>query len=66
MRLMEKLEVDGKYWAQVCKQIHGNLKAEAMQSCLGQLASSSFNLSTLTDCADAKSIRNLFKLGDKG
>jgi len=66
MRLMEKGEVDGKHWARVCKQLHGNLKAEAMRSCLGQLASSSLNLSTLTGCADAKSIRNLLKLGDKG
>jgi len=48
MRLMENGEVDGKHWAQVCKQLHGNLKAEAMQSCLGQLASSSLNLSTLS------------------
>jgi len=63
---MEKGEVDGKHWAQVCKQLHGNLKAEALRSCLGQLASSNLNLSTLTDCADAKSIRNLLKLGDKG
>jgi len=66
MRLMEKGEVDGKHWAQVCKQLHGNLKAEAMQSCLGQLASSSLNLCTLTDCADAQSIRNILKLGEKG
>jgi len=66
MRLMENGEVDRKYWAQVCKQLHGNLKAEAMRSCLGQLASSSLNLSTLTDCADAKSICNLLKLGEKG
>jgi len=56
MRLMEKGEVDGNNWAQVCKQVRGNLKAEAMRSCLGKLASSSLNLSTLTDCADAKSI----------
>jgi len=66
MRLMETGEADGKHWAQVCKQLHGNLKAEAMRSCLGQLASSSLNLSTLTDCADAKSIRNLLKVGGKG
>jgi len=66
MRLMEKGEVDGKHWAQVCRQLHGNLKAEAMRSCLGQLASSSLHLSTLKDCADAKSIRNLLKLGNKG
>ena len=32
-------------------QTSGNLKAEAMRSCLGQLAYSSFNLSTLMDCA---------------
>jgi len=32
MRLMENREVDGKHWAQVCKQLHGNLKAEAMRS----------------------------------
>jgi len=44
MRLMEQGEVDGKHWAQVCKQLHGNLKTEAMRSCLGQLASSSLNL----------------------
>ena len=66
MRLMEKGEVDGNNWAQVCKQLRGNLKAEAMRSCLGQLASSSLNLSSLTDCANAKSIRNILKLGDKG
>ena len=66
MRQMEKGEVDGKHWAPVCKQLHGNLKAEAMRSSLGQLASSSLNLSTLTDCADSKSIHNLLKLGDKG
>jgi len=65
-RLMEKGEVDGKHWAQVCRQLHGNLKAEAIRSGLGQLASSSLNLSTLKDCADAKSICNLLKLGDKG
>ena len=66
MRLMETGEVDGKHWAQVCRQLHWNLKADAMRSCLGQLASSSLNLSTLTDCADTKSIRNLLKLGTKG
>jgi len=66
MRLMENREVDGKHWAQVCKQLHGNLKAEAMRSCLGQLTSSSLRLSTLTDCADAKSIRNLLQLGETG
>jgi len=66
MRLMENGEVDGKHWAQVCKQLHGNLKAEAMRSCLGQLASNSLNLSTLTDCADAKSIRNLLQQGNTG
>ena len=59
-------EVEGKHWAQVCKQLRGSLKAEAIRSCLGQIASSSLNLSTLTDCADAKSIRNILKLGDKG
>jgi len=66
MRLMEMGEVDGKHWEQVCKQLRGNLKAEAMRSCLGQPASSSLNLSTLTDCADAKSIANIFKLNEKG
>jgi len=66
MRLMEKGQVDRKHWAQVCKRLHGNLKAEAIRSCLGQLTSSSLNLSTLTDCADSKSIHNLLKLGDKG
>jgi len=35
MRLMEKGEVDSKHWVQVCKQLHGNVKAEAMRSCLG-------------------------------
>jgi len=25
MRLMEKGEVDGKHWVQVCKQLRGNL-----------------------------------------
>ena len=39
MRLMEKGEADGKHWEQVCKQLRRNLKAEAMRSCLGQLAS---------------------------
>jgi len=43
MRLMEKRKVDGNNWAQVCTQLRGNLKAEAMWSCLGQLASSSLN-----------------------
>jgi len=43
MRLMEKGEIDGKHWAQICKQLHGSLKEEAMQSCLGQLASSSLD-----------------------
>jgi len=66
MRLMEKGEVDGKHWAQMRKQLHGNLKAEAMWSFLGQLASSSLNLCTLMDCADAQGIRNIFKLGEKG
>jgi len=66
MRLIEIGEVGGKHWAQVCKQLHGNLKAQAMRSCLGQLASSSLNLSSLTDCANAKSIRNILKLGVKG
>jgi len=66
MRLMEKGEVDGKHWEQVCKQLRGNLTAEAMRSCPGQLASSSLNLSSLTDCADAESIRNILKLGGKG
>jgi len=28
MRLMEKGEVGGKYWAQVCKPLRGNLKVE--------------------------------------
>jgi len=37
-----------------------------MLSCLGQLASSSRNLSALTDCADAQSIRNILKLGESG
>jgi len=66
--LMEKGEVDrdGKHWAHVYKQLRGNLKVEAMRSCLGQLASSSLNLSTLTDCADAPKIRNILKLGGKG
>jgi len=50
----------------VCKQLRGNSKAEAMWSCLGQLVSSSLNLSTLTDCANANSIRNILKLGEKG
>jgi len=54
MRLMEKGEVDGEHWEQVCKQLSRNLKAEAMQSFLGQLASSSLNLSTMTDFAGAK------------
>ena len=39
IRLMEKGEADGKHWEQVCKQLRGNVKAEAMRSCLGQLAS---------------------------
>jgi len=51
--MMEKGEVDGNHWEEVCKHLSGNLKTEALQSCLGQLASSSRNLSTLTDCADA-------------
>ena len=63
---MEKGEVVGHHWEEVCKHLSGNLKAEAMRSCLGQLASSSLNLSTLTDCADAQSIRNIFKLGESG
>ena len=62
MRLMKKGEVHSKHWAQVCK----HLKAEAIRSCLGQIASSSLNLSTLIDCADAKSVRNILKLGGKG
>jgi len=62
MRLMEKGEVNGNHWEEVCKQSSGNLKAEAMRSCLGQLASSSLNLSALMDCADAQSIRNILKL----
>jgi len=66
MRLMKKGEVDGNHWEEVCKHLSGNLKAEAMWSCLGQLASSSQNLSTLTDCADAQSIRNILKLGESG
>jgi len=68
IRLMKKGEVDcdGKHWAHVYKQLRGNLKAEAMRSCLGQLASSSLNLSTLTDCANASSIQNILKLGGKG
>jgi len=60
---MEKGEVDGNHWEEVCKHLSGNLKTEALQSCLGQLASSSRNLSTLTDCADALNIRNILKLG---
>jgi len=64
-RVMPLME-NGKHWAQVCKQLRGNLKAEAMRSCLGQLAFSSLNLSTLTDCADAKSICNLLQLGETG
>ena len=66
MRLMEKGEVDGNHWEEVCKHVSGNLKAEAMRSCLGQLAPSSRNLSALTDCADAQSIRNILKLGESG
>jgi len=53
---MERRDVGGKHWEHVCKKLSENLKAEAMRSCLGQLASSSINLSTLTDCADAKRI----------
>jgi len=68
IRLMKKGEVDcdGKHWAHVYKQLRGNLKAEAMRSCLGQLTSSSLNLSTLANCADAQKIRNILKLGGKG
>jgi len=54
MQLMEKGEVDGNHWEEGCKHLSGNLKAEAMRSCLGQLASSSRNFSALTDCADAR------------
>jgi len=32
MRLMEKGEVDGNHWEEVCKHLSGNLKAEAMRS----------------------------------
>ena len=32
MRLMENGEVDGKHWAQACKQLHRNLKADAVWS----------------------------------
>jgi len=66
MRLMEKGEVDGNHWEAVCKYLSGNFKAEVMRSCLGQLASSSLNLSALTDCADAQGIRNILKLGEPG
>jgi len=66
MRLMGKGEVDGKHGVQVCKQLYGNLKAAAMRYCLGQIASSSLNKSTLMDCADAQSMRNILKLGEKG
>jgi len=66
MRLMEKGEVGGNHWEEVCKHLSGKLKAEAMRSGLGQLASSSGNLSALTDCADAQSTRNILKLGELG
>ena len=62
---MEKGEVDGNHWEAVCKYLSGNFKAEVMRSCLGQLASSSLNLSALTDCADAQGIRNILKLGER-
>jgi len=67
MWLMEKGDVDGNHWKEVCKHLSGNLKAEAMRSqCLGQItsSSSSLNLSTLTDYADVQSIQNILKLGE--
>jgi len=66
MRLMEKGEVDSNHWEAVCKHLSENLKAEVMRSCLGQLASSSLNLSAMKDCADVQGIRNVLKLGEPG
>ena len=61
---MEKGEVDRNHWEEACQYLSGNVQAEAMRSCLGQLASSSLNLSVLTDCAE--SIRSILKLGESG
>ena len=66
IRLMEKGEVDGNHWKEVCGHLSGNLNAEAMRSCLGQFSSSNRNLSALPNCADTHGIRNILNLGESG
>ena len=70
MKQHQGLGMECRAASNVCACVFGRdctleREGKAMRSCLGQLASNSLNLSILTDCADAKSIQNILKLGVK-